>query len=151
MKFLSSSDQAPILSSVKEFVQKSLIPNLLLTPEDLRMHFRKYVYSVRCFGTCLMSSSNHSGIGGAILSLVYGLPIKRVNDPWIALAEQGMHWVTTTTVPGKYAVDVMPFLKYLPEWFPGAAFQKEAKEGREVMREFFSRPFEAAKRAIVSI
>lgn len=94
--------------------------------------------------------TNISGVGGSILSLAYGLPIKRVNDPWIALAEQGVQCITSAAVPGKYAVDVVDFLRYLPEWFPGASFQKEAKDGREIMRHFFRHPFEAARKSAVS-
>jgi hypothetical protein len=93
---------------------------------------------------------NRSGVGGSILYLTYGLQIKRVNDPWIALAEEGMHALLSAMVPGKYAVDALPILKYLPEWFPGAQFQKEVKEWRKIMARFFEQPFEAAKHGMVS-
>lgn len=75
--------------------------------------------------------------------------MKRVHDPWIALAEEGLQCLTSAAVPGKYAVDAVGFLKYLPEWFPGAKFQREAREGRRIMRHFFRHPFETVKEGMV--
>ncbi len=97
----------------------------------------------------ILRPSKISGVGGSILSLTYGLPLKRIDDPWIALAGEGLQCLTSSTVPGKYAVDVVGFLKYLPEWFPGATFQREAREGRELMRHFFRHPFETTKKGMV--
>ena len=33
-------------------------------------------------------------------------------------------------VPGAYLVETLPALRYLPSWFPGAGFQREAAEIR---------------------
>ncbi|KAF9444939.1 cytochrome P450 [Macrolepiota fuliginosa MF-IS2] len=129
VKHLSASNQTLILSRVRDFVRKSLLPNFLTSPEDFLTHIR-------------------NGVGGSIISLTYGLPIKRVADPWINLADEAMQCITSSAVPGKYAVDVLPFLKYLPEWFPGAGFQKEARRSREIVRRFFRDPFEATRKGI---
>jgi len=40
-------------------------------------------------------------------------------------------------------------LKYLPEWMPGAGFQKMAREGRVLAREMIGEPYEVAKKSIV--
>ncbi|KXN81232.1 O-methylsterigmatocystin oxidoreductase [Leucoagaricus sp. SymC.cos] len=130
VKHLTSSDQKPIFSAITDFVHKSLMPNLLTTPDEFQIHIR-------------------NGVGGSILSLAYGFPIKRVNDPWIKLAEQGMHSLTSAAAPGKYAVDVIPALKYLPAWFPGAGFQREAKEWKKTFARFFEVPFKAAKKGMM--
>ncbi|KXN83066.1 O-methylsterigmatocystin oxidoreductase [Leucoagaricus sp. SymC.cos] len=125
------SHQTPILECITEFVRKSLLPNLLNTPEDFFNHIR-------------------NGVGGSIISLAYGLPVKRVNDPWMALAEEGLTCITSAVLPGKWVVDIFPFLKHLPEWFPGAGFQKWAKEGRELITRLFNEPFEASKKLIAN-
>lgn len=41
----------------------------------------------------------------------------------------------TGAIPGKFLVDVLPWLKYVPEWVPGASFQRLAREWKEVWRE----------------
>jgi hypothetical protein len=142
--------QAHILATVTNFARKSLLPNLLMTPEAFLKHIRKYgvILLYLLCGIQLVFLST-SGVGGSILSLAYGLPIKRVNDPWIALAEAGMHCLTAAAVPGKYAVDVIPALKYLPEWFPGAGFQKEAREWKATFTRMFEEPFKYVKKTMV--
>ncbi|KAF8965868.1 cytochrome P450 [Flammula alnicola] len=128
-KHISPSDQAIYQTREVEFVRKFLLPNLLDTPQNFSEHIR-------------------NAVGASIISLAYGLPIRRLNDPWIQLAEEGMATITSGVVPGKYFVDAIPAMKYIPEWFPGATFQKEAREGRQRMRHFFNAPFQAAKQAI---
>jgi hypothetical protein len=41
-------------------------------------------------------------------------------------------------------------VKYVPEWFPGARFQKRARLLRKVALEMNDAPFEAVKQALVS-
>lgn len=75
---------------------------------------------------------------------------KPVNDPWIDLAEQAMLASASAAVPGKFLVDVIPWLKYIPEWFPGAGFQRQAREWKELWARFRVAPFLAAEENIVS-
>ncbi|KAJ3570794.1 hypothetical protein NP233_g4169 [Leucocoprinus birnbaumii] len=132
VKHISAREnQKPIFLEVERFIQKSLLPNMLSSPTEFLAHIR-------------------NGVGGSIISLAYGLSIKKTNDPWITIAEQGMHCLTTAAVPGKHAVDVIPLLKYLPEWFPGASFQRDAKEGKRIFARFLEEPFEAVKSGMIN-
>ncbi|KXN81432.1 O-methylsterigmatocystin oxidoreductase [Leucoagaricus sp. SymC.cos] len=124
------SHQIPILECITEFVRKSLLPNSLNTLEDFFNHI-------------------HNSVRKSIISLTYGLLIKQVNDPWMALAEEGLTCITSAVLPRKWVVDIFPFLKHLPEWFPGVGFQTWAKKGRELITQFFNEPFEASKKLIV--
>jgi hypothetical protein len=45
--------------------------------------------------------------------------------------------------------DTFPALKYVPSWFPGAGFKRNAKEWRKVVREVLEKPFHETKRNIV--
>ncbi|KAF5346843.1 hypothetical protein D9756_010614 [Leucocoprinus leucothites] len=129
VKYFTGPGKTPINNCITEFVRKALLPNLLNTPDDFFTHIR-------------------NGIGGSIVSLVYGLPTQREKDPWIALADEALACMTSTCVPGKYAVDIFPFLKHIPEWFPEAQFQKEARVGREIVARYIHEPFEASKRGM---
>ncbi|KAF8972348.1 cytochrome P450 [Flammula alnicola] len=128
-KHLTPSDQAIYQTRELEFVRKFLLPNLLDTPQ----HFSKHIWNA---------------VGASIVSLAYGLPICRINDQWIQLAEDGIAVMDGGSVPGRYFVDAIPAMKYIPEWFPRATFQTEAREGRQRLRHFFSAPFQAAKKAM---
>ena len=41
-------------------------------------------------------------------------------------------------------------MKYVPEWFPGATFQKKAREWKVLATKMLNDPYEAAKETYVS-
>jgi hypothetical protein len=84
------------------------------------------------------------------MSIAYGLDIKPKNDPYIQTAERGVHPLVAAAVPGAFLVDMIPLLKYVPEWMPGAGFQKKAREWGKLALTMVDIPFEAAKKLIVS-
>ncbi|KAJ7133346.1 cytochrome P450 [Mycena epipterygia] len=66
--------------------------------------------------------------GAMVLHLTYGYKIKEQgNDPLVDLADKAMAEFSEITRPGAFLVDVMPILKYVPSWFPGAGFKRLAK------------------------
>jgi len=88
--------------------------------------------------------------GETIMSIVYGLHTLPENDPYINTAQKGVHPVVIAAVPGAFLVDALPFLKYVPEWVPGAGFQKKAREWKKWARDMVELPYEAAKRNIAA-
>jgi hypothetical protein len=86
-----------------------------------------------------------------MISLAYGIPTKLENDPLVHLAEESMAASASGAIPGKYIVDVFSSLKYIPEWVPGAGFQREAREWKELWRRFRDVMFQTAEDNIVGI
>ena len=41
-------------------------------------------------------------------------------------AEEAMVAIAELFIPGAFLVDIFSILKYVPEWFPGAKFQRKA-------------------------
>src|SRR4051812_34463094 len=87
--------------------------------------------------------------GETIMSIAYGLEIQHENDPYVKMAEKGFQPLVAAAVPGAYLVDTLHFLKHVPEWVPGAGFQRKAREWKKWARKMVEVPFEAAKRNIV--
>ncbi|KAF5349225.1 hypothetical protein D9756_009488 [Leucocoprinus leucothites] len=112
-----------------EYVRK-LLPELLEHPQDFMALFRHL-------------------IGATTLVLAYGLDIKLVNDPYVHLADDSMRPLIEAIVPGAFLVDLIPALQYVPEWFPGASFKRKAREWKAMTMVFRSKPYEAAKKAIL--
>ncbi|KAF5349115.1 hypothetical protein D9756_009456 [Leucocoprinus leucothites] len=112
-----------------EFIRTRLLPQLVRSPEDFMDHIRHV-------------------IGGTLISLAYGIPTKPENDPLIQLAEDAMMASAAGAIPGKFLVDVFPFLKYIPEWVPGAGFKRQAREWRELWRRFTNVMFQTAEENI---
>ncbi|KAL6867809.1 cytochrome P450 [Trichoderma novae-zelandiae] len=66
-----------------------------------------------------------------ILQLTYGYTIELEKpDPLVTIIEQVMTGFSETTVPFAWAVDIVPALAYLPDWFPGSGFKRIARQQR---------------------
>lgn len=59
-----------------------------------------------------------------------------------------MQEFTTALAPGKWLVDLVPVLRYLPEWFPGAGFHKLAKTWRASLGHLLNDPFDLVKKEV---
>lgn len=89
--------------------------------------------------------------GATMLSLAYGMEVQLENDPFIAIAEKALAGLVTAAVPGAFLVDTIPILKYVPQWFPGADFQRKAACWREWMNELLNVPFAQAEKLLVGL
>jgi hypothetical protein len=66
-------------------------------------------------------------MGGIVLSCAYGIDAKSPDNPFIKLGTQVMNNIVLAGRPGFYMVDMLPWLKYVPKWVPGARFQRDAE------------------------
>ncbi|KAF9523361.1 cytochrome P450 [Crepidotus variabilis] len=105
-----------------EFIRKMLV-QLIDSPEAFRATLR------------------HT-IGGIAHTMAYALPLKAENDPYIIQAEEATGSILEATTPGAYMVEVVPPLRYLPKWFPGADFQRRLPYNISLQKEFRNKPFE---------
>ncbi|CAE7022126.1 hypothetical protein P3342_004979 [Pyrenophora teres f. teres] len=84
--------------------------NVLDTPDNLFEHIRKEA-------------------GAVILRITYGYtPNAQGRDPLVDMAGQAMADFTEASAPGRWAVDVLPFLRYLPDGCPGTSFKRTARD-----------------------
>ncbi|KAG2067385.1 cytochrome P450 [Suillus decipiens] len=83
--------------------------------------------------------------GAVILRISYGYEVKENNDPFVDLADRVMGRTLQATTPGAFMVDVLPLLAKVPVWFPGAGFQRIAREWRETIEEMASAPHKLVK------
>jgi hypothetical protein len=58
--------------------------------------------------------------------MTYSINVRPYNDPYIKMVEEAMEAVAELLIAGAFLVDIIPVLKYVPEWFPGAKFQSKA-------------------------
>lgn len=90
-----------------------------------------------------------SQTAAAILDVAYGIKVLPENDPLIDMAEQSAVLATPAQIPGRYLVEILPILKYIPAWVPGAYFQREAQEVKPVLHNMADVPFQMVKQAMV--
>ncbi|TFK41772.1 cytochrome P450 [Crucibulum laeve] len=87
-------------------------------------------------------------VGEITLAIGYGIKTRSENEPLIAIAEAAVSSVTDAGIPGRFLVDTFPMLRFVPEWFPGAGFQRQAREWRAGMLKFLTIPFQSALKEI---
>jgi cytochrome P450 len=81
-----------------------------------------------------------------ILKATYGYNVEpHKNDPLVDLVDEAMEQFGAAIVPGKWAVDILPFLKHAPDWLPGTGFKKTARAWKKTLTDVIEIPFQYAK------
>ncbi|KAF5264101.1 hypothetical protein FOXYS1_5133 [Fusarium oxysporum] len=66
-------------------------------------------------------------------------------DILIKMAGQAMDDVTAAGVPGAFLVDILPLLRYVPDWVPGANFKRLAKKWSSELDDLTEKPYAFVK------
>lgn len=90
-----------------------------------------------------------SQAGSVIIDIAYGIEVLSENDPYIRNAELALNSVGYAAAPGAFLVNTIGLLKYIPEWVPGAGFQKQARKWRVFSDAMLNEPIDAVKKALV--
>ncbi|KAG6873914.1 hypothetical protein C0995_009694 [Termitomyces sp. Mi166 len=116
-------------SHIEQVETHRFLRRVLANPTDLAQHIR------------------HTA-GAIITRIAYGYHVKENNDPFVELANKVMDQFSAATTPGGYIVDVLPQLRHIPAWFPGAGFKRKAKEWAATLTETVEQPFNFVKREL---
>ena len=81
--------------------------------------------------------------------MTYSIKIHPYNDPYIKIAEEAVAAGAELLIPGAFLVDIIPFLKYVPKWFPGAKFHSKAAIMRKNLARIRNTTFAAAENLMV--
>ena len=65
-------------------------------------------------------------LGSTTLSMTYSIDVHLFNNPISKPADEATEAAAQLFIAGAFLVDIIPVLKYVPEWFPGARFQRKA-------------------------
>ncbi|GJE99706.1 cytochrome P450 [Phanerochaete sordida] len=103
--------------------------NLLEEPEHFYQHIRHF-------------------LGRVLLHSAYGIDVRRKDDPVVQVAERGLEAAIAALSPGQFLVDLIPALKYVPAWVPGAGFQRQAKTWHVYADQMLNMPFDLAKKLL---
>ncbi|GJE97944.1 cytochrome P450 [Phanerochaete sordida] len=78
----------------------------------------------------------------SIMGVTYGIEVRAQDDRYLEVAERGTRCLARAIKAGGHAVDVLPFLRYLPAWAPGAQFKRDAIEWSKDVTAMLDVPFE---------
>lgn len=85
------------------------------------------------------------------MRLSYGFDDVETNVSLIHDAEILMKAFSEAALPGRYLVNNLPFLKYVPAWFPGAAWKRKCQYIATVNKRTLYDSFEAVKESLVGV
>ncbi|KIY69044.1 cytochrome P450 [Cylindrobasidium torrendii FP15055 ss-10] len=126
-----SEKAAPRFEPQERAAAAQFLKRLSESPADYLQHVRHWAASL-------------------VISIAYGIDIKPVNDPYVKAAEEAAHTISVAGVPGAFLVDTFPWMKHIPEWVPGADFQRKAREWKAIARRMVDLPYATAKSMIES-
>ncbi|KAJ7665191.1 cytochrome P450 [Mycena polygramma] len=79
--------------------------------------------------------------GAIVLSIVFGYKANDKHDPLVEVVDEAMSQFSEVTVPNAFLVDSFPFLRFVPQWFPGASWKKKAKLYHDTLQDMLDKPY----------
>ena len=86
----------------------------------------------------------------AVLDVLFGYTAADDGDEMMAIVDDALDWTGEAFTPGKYLIEALPILQYVPPWFPGATVQKLIVYWRSTVMRLKEEPYRRVKEAIVS-
>ena len=83
------------------------------------------------------------------MRISYGIDDMSQNESFIHAAESLVDSFGDSITPGKYLVNSFPILKHVPDWAPGAGFQKTFRKAADLGRKAVVVPYTEAKIGLV--
>lgn len=100
-----------------------------------------------------MRAELHGSTSAAtVLSMAYGYSINTdQEDPLVRVIDKMMTEFSLAAAPMAWMVDIVPFLRHLPEGFPGATFQKTARTWRRSIQDSAHIPYDFVKQQMETL
>ncbi|KAI5465087.1 putative cytochrome P450 oxidoreductase OrdA-like protein [Mariannaea sp. PMI_226] len=87
--------------------------------------------------------------GSIILDIAYGYRSESFGrDPLIDMVGNVMEQFAAAATPGAWAVDVFPFLRHIPDWFPGTSFKRIARQMGSDLQDVIDTPYAFVKQQV---
>ncbi|KAI8996324.1 CyP450 monooxygenase [Trametes punicea] len=87
-------------------------------------------------------------LSSTLLTIVHGLPHHEITRRFVDIVTASEAGFEEVFGPTGALVNFIPWLRYLPSWFPGAGWQKKLSEWRSNSDALLNDPFDAGKAAI---
>ncbi|KAJ3563355.1 hypothetical protein NP233_g8990 [Leucocoprinus birnbaumii] len=105
---------------------RRLLNDLLDDPDNYRQHIERLA-------------------GAVIMEIVYGHEVKSFDDEFLQVASKGGRTIAAAGAVGAHIVDLIPPLRFIPDWLPGAGFKRLPPGTREDLIAMRDVPFNHVK------
>lgn len=135
----------PGLLSAQEKNATKLCIRLLKNPKDFMTHVRQSVCPIfdALFLVANVAAICTRSTGALILYLTYGYEVSEdeKEDILVNIAEEAMQGFSRASEPGAYLVETLPWLKFVPDWCPGAGFKHDVRLMRQLRERLYDVPY----------
>ena len=83
------------------------------------------------------------------MRISYGIELQEANDKYFKMIERLAHVGEDIAIPGRFLVEAIPWLRFLPEWMPGAGFKRFALAAKHDILFTINYLYATAKAAMV--
>jgi len=88
--------------------------------------------------------------GAIILMISHGYSVNEHDDPFVDVVEAAVNGFSECLEPGAFLVDMIPLLRYVPDWLPGAGWKAKAKRYRKLLDDMADIPHQLVKDQMVA-
>ncbi|KAG9123679.1 hypothetical protein FRC07_014301, partial [Ceratobasidium sp. 392] len=81
--------------------------------------------------------------GSVAIRIAYGHTAKSSDDEFIRSAEEFMNAIGEATIPGRWLVESISTLRFIPSWMPGAGFKRQTKAWKKMTAKHCQAPFDS--------
>ncbi|KAL1696188.1 cytochrome P450 [Schizophyllum commune] len=159
---------APVLPMVGDIMKMDISPIIMPYARRRLMHRMLHPTAAAQFNPCIQKSvhtllramldAGEDGLEPAlrhfaastILRVAYGIDVSDKDDPHVSEAEKALKILLAATTADNFLVNVIPSLKYVPEWFPGGDFRRQGREWCAFLMNAIDRPFQEVKQDTAS-
>jgi cytochrome P450 len=128
---IGSNSSVSLYYPIEELETHRFLKSVLKTPDDLLTHIRQTA-------------------GAIIMRIAYGYRVKETNDPFLTDVEVAVEQFSLSTAPGGFLVNLVPSLRHVPAWFPGAGFKHTAVLWAESLVNMVERPYQFVKQQMAA-
>ncbi|KAI0697620.1 cytochrome P450 [Cerioporus squamosus] len=86
---------------------------------------------------------------GVIMKVAYDIDVVHEDDRYVAAVDAALEGPVQGLVPGTFLVDFLPFLRYIPTWFPGATSQRLFAKWQAAGETLKSLPYDHVKAVLL--
>jgi hypothetical protein len=134
---------------IEEAETRKFLKKVMENPADLATHVRRCVYPSPIYQVEPVKQADRTA-GAIILQIAYGYELQGDDDAFVDLVDRAVLTFSLSATPGAWLVDLLPFLKHVPAWMPGAGFQRTAKEWNGILGEMVDMPYNFTKQQMAA-
>ena len=83
------------------------------------------------------------------MRVVYGIEVDEDSVDYLQMAEDTVAIISEVFLPGKYIIELLPWLRYFPSWVPGATVKRAGVTWRSVVQKLVEEPWRSVMAAMV--